>query len=131
MPIHGVISLYIYVGCMLFYFTDQLDIKNLSYSEGIMVLIAVMLIPLCLYMFYFEMLIRYMILKDQKKQLYKMIIPSASEQEELKNKGLIILYSYDANQNVLCEEGELNTEKVRYVYNREHEMFYRYEKVEL
>ncbi|WP_441887155.1 hypothetical protein [Paenibacillus sp. 2TAB26] len=108
-----------------------MDIKNLSYSEGIMVLIAVMLIPLCLYMFYFEMLIRYMILKDQKKQLYKMIIPSASEQEELKNKGLIILYSYDANQNVLCEEGELNTEKVRYVYNREHEMFYRYEKVEL
>ncbi|OME86080.1 hypothetical protein BK120_08805 [Paenibacillus sp. FSL A5-0031] len=125
-PVHGITTFYIYLLFVVFYFSQYFSFKSVGYMEGIVLIVVLMMAPLLLYYLYFEVLPKDLLISNKVKTYYQLKIPSESEQRLLDNKGLIILYSLDSRNIILCEEEYLHTKDELYRYDKEQGKYYYY-----
>jgi hypothetical protein len=130
-PGHGIITLYIYLILVLFYFSEYFSFKTVGYIEGTVLILGLMTVPLLLYYFYFEILPKELLISNKIKNHYQLIIPSDLEQSSIRSKGLIILYSLDSKNFVLCEKEYLKSKDELYIYDKEKDKFYCFLKIKV
>ncbi|WP_338555596.1 hypothetical protein [Paenibacillus sp. KS-LC4] len=128
-PAHGIVTFYLYLFATIYYFTEHFDIRAINYSESIVSMLVLIVVPLGIYHMYFEVIPRDLLILTKKKLLYKMFIPKKDDQDVLKEKGLVVLYSLDTHCVVLCEVNEIEKKDILYVYDKEKDIFYHYEKL--
>jgi hypothetical protein len=63
------------------------------------------------------------------KSFYKLYIPSPEESQNISSLGLIVLYSLNNQQVVMCRQECIETQEELFVFDKDKMHFIRYEKL--